>query len=108
MHLQRYRFTVEYKQGESNPADYLSRHPLPDPEVNNLTEHYIAYITHNAIPKAMTLEIENATAQDPVLQAIKSVLKTRNWHNQPADMARYGCMRGSGIVIPTMLQCKCD
>ena len=32
MELQQYRFTVEYRLGASNPADYASRHPIEDPE----------------------------------------------------------------------------
>ena len=32
LELQQYRFTVEYRPGSSNPADYASRHPVGDPE----------------------------------------------------------------------------
>ena len=31
MELQQYCFTVEYRPGASNPADYASRHPVGDP-----------------------------------------------------------------------------
>ena len=37
MYLQEFDFTVEYRPGKDNPADYMSRHPVHAPE--NTTNH---------------------------------------------------------------------
>jgi transposase InsO family protein len=126
MELQRYRFIVEYQPGPSNPADYASRHPTRSPtsEDNDIedADQYVSYITHNAIPKAMTLaEVETATANDPLLQAVMSCLRSGQWHQPPsgiscAELSRFElikdeltCMdtvvlKSNRIVIPTTLQ----
>ena len=73
LELQQYRFTVEYRPGSSNPADYASRHPVGDPESHSYdveSDEHISFVARNAVPKAETLsEIESATAKDPMLQA---------------------------------------
>ena len=58
LELQQYRFTVEYRPGASNPADYASRHPVGDPESQSYdveSEGHISLV---------------ATAKDPMLQAV--------------------------------------
>ena len=98
MELQQYRFTVEYRPGASNPADYASRHPVGDLESHNYeieSEDHISFITRNAVPKAVTLsEVESATATDPVLQAVMSAMKSGCWHKAPpgvslSELSRY-------------------
>ena len=37
MYLQEFDFTVEYRPGKGNPADYMSRHPVRAPE--NTTDY---------------------------------------------------------------------
>ena len=87
MELQQYRFTVEYRPGASNRADYTSRHPVGDLESHNYEiecEDHISFIARNAVPKAVTLsEVESATATDPVLQAVMSAMKCGCWHKAP-------------------------
>ena len=84
MELQQYRFTVEYRPGASNPADYASRHPIGDPEAQNYeseSEEHVSFVAKNAVPKAITLpEIKSATAKDPTLQAVMSAVKSGCWH----------------------------
>ena len=74
LELQQYCFTVEYRPGASNLADYVSRHLLGDPESHSYdveSEEHISFVARNAEPKAVTLsEIESATAKDPMLQAV--------------------------------------
>ena len=55
--LMPYDCQLVYRPGHDNPADYLSRHPLPDNDnaVVNSVEEYVNYICRNAVPKAMTL-----------------------------------------------------
>ena len=58
MELQQYRFTVKYRPGASNPADYASRHPVGDLESHNYEfefEDHISFIARNAVPTAVTL-----------------------------------------------------
>ncbi|XP_068734663.1 uncharacterized protein [Montipora capricornis] len=87
MGLQQYRFTVEYRPGASNPADYASRHPVGNLESHNYeieSEDNISFITRNAVPKAVTFsEVESATATDPVLIAVISAMKSDCWHEAP-------------------------
>jgi hypothetical protein len=128
MDLQHYRFTVEYQPGHSNPADYASRHPTSAPSQATVdsgrSEQYVAYVTENAIPKAMTLdEIQEATAHDKLIQAAMLALKSRQWHKPPpgvslAELSRLKnveseltcsdnvLLKSNRIVVPTKLQEK--
>lgn len=125
MELQQYRFTVEYRPGASNPADYASRHPVGDLESHNYeieSEDHIYFITRNAVPKAVTLsEVESATATDPVLQAVMSAMKSGCWHKAPpgvslSELSRYEqvkeqltctdtvLLKSDRLVVPASLQ----
>ncbi len=73
LRLQPYTFRLQYSPGATNPADMLSRLPLPTTvhRERNIAEEYVHYIARNAIPKAMTLpQLEQATARDPILQRV--------------------------------------
>ena len=89
--LQQYRFTVEYRSGASNPADYASRHPFGDPESHNCkveSDEHISFVARNAVPKAVTLsEIESASVKGPMLQAVMSAVKSGCWHKAPPDVS---------------------
>lgn len=123
--LQQYRFTVEYRPGPSNPADYPSRHPVGDPESQNFedeSEEHISFIAKNAVPKAVTLsEIESAVAKDPTLQAVMSAVKSGCWHKAPpnvslSELSRYEqvkeqltctdtvLLKSDRLVVPAALQ----
>ena len=125
LELQQYRFTVEYRPGASNPADYASRHPVGDPESHSYdveSEEHISFVARNAVPKAVTLcEIESATAKDPMLQAVMSAVKSGCWHKAPPDvslseLSRYEqvkeqltctdtvLLKSDRLVVPAMLQ----
>ena len=123
--LQQYRFTVEYRPGVSNPADYSSRHPMGDPESQKYedeAEEHIAFVAKNAVPKAVTLsEIESAVANDPTLQAVMSAVMSGCWHKAPpnvslSELSRYEkvkeqltcteslLLKADRIVVPASLQ----
>ena len=125
MDLQRYRFTVEYKPGPDNPADYTSRHPMSSEssdESFTTEDEYVSYVIKNAVPKAMTLtEVENATRQDSVLQAVMLSLKSGIWskptHNvSTSELSRFEkvkdeltcsdtiVLKANHIVVPSCLQ----
>ena len=66
LNLQEYDFIVAYEAGKFNPADYLSRHPLPTTERTSreerAAEQHINFVSANAVPKSMKLsEIQSAT-----------------------------------------------
>ena len=90
MELQQYRFTVEYRLGASNPADYASRHPVGDPEAHSYeadSEELVSFVARSAVPKPITLsEIESAIAKDPIVQAVMSAIKSGCWHKPPPDV----------------------
>jgi len=58
LRLQPYDFSVVYKAGASNPADYMSRHPTKSSvsAQEKITEEYVHFLTVNAVPKAMSME----------------------------------------------------
>jgi hypothetical protein len=115
LRLQPYTFRLKYSPGVTNPADMLSRLPVPTTVhcERNVAEEYVHYIARNAIPKTMTLtQLEQATARDPVLQQVHQSVISGNWQkNKETDP--YFCvvtatesllLRGSRIVIPASLQ----
>ena len=127
MELQRYRFTVEYQPGKTNPADYASRNPSINnegDETNTDVDAYVSYLVKNAVPKAMLLsEIKSATESDLLMKAVISCLQTGRWHIPPpgvslTELSRYEnvkseltynsdhniLLKSNQIVIPTTLQ----
>ena len=127
LRLQQYDFTVTYRPGEGNPADYLSRHPVTNlPYKRSVAEEYVNYIATNAVPKAMSLEeIKSVTEVDPTLQAVKACLQSGKWHTAKELFPTANCddlksfeklkseltetssgllLRGTRIVIPQELR----
>ena len=84
LRLQPYNFKVRYEPGKTNPADYISRHPLQDQPLRerNIAKKYVALLTASAVPVAMTLaEIQNATLADSTLQKIAELIRSQQWHS---------------------------
>ena len=127
MELQRYRFTVEYQLGKTNPADYASRHPPINnegDETNTDVDAYVSYLVKIAVPKAMSLsEIKSATKSDLLMKAVISCLQTGRWYILPpgvslTELSRYEnvkseltynsdhniLLKSNPIVIRTTLQ----
>ena len=120
LRLQPYNMTVVYRPGATNPADYLSRHPLtPANESNrNVTEDYVHYVKDNAIPMALTeAEIKDAANQDDTIQHLKQVIQSgRNWDkNDPVLKPYYKIqqeltvaddliLRGHRLLVPEKLR----
>ena len=89
--LQPYNFTVMYRAGKDNPADYMSRHPSITTQQSSreakVAEEYINFVTTNAVPKALSVdEIKSATKGDSSLQATIASQKwpmAQSWTQSP-------------------------
>ena len=83
LRLQQYNFNIKYKPGKSNAADYMSRHPYMKSTMfkhAEIAEHYVHYISENAVPKAMTIqEIADSTSKDAELPSVITAVKTNKW-----------------------------
>ena len=130
LRLQPYQITVKYSRGETNPADYLSRHPAKNAaqttHQQKVAEEYINYLATTSTPKALkTQDIEAATQADATLQGIAEAIVKGNWHlvvKRPSvDPTEFRLLervkdelavsasgnlilRGTRIVIPKSLQ----
>lgn len=123
LRLQAYIFTVKYKPGPTNIADYLSRHPLPSQSdrERQVAEEYVNYLVGHAVPKAMTLqEIDLACQADPVMQRLRLAITTDKWPSHDPALDPFNrvkleltaasdsniVLRGTRIVIPKCLQSR--
>lgn len=130
LRLQPYNFRVEYRKGADNPADYMSRHPLPvqssqNTRASKVAEEYVNFVALQATPKAMTLqEIQRETLKDTILQQVSAHIINNSWRfitdRSPgaAALKPYKLvsdeltvstgndiiLRGTRIVIPAALQ----
>jgi hypothetical protein len=91
LRLQPYSPTIVYQKGSTNPADYLSRHPLPLMErVSNeerISEQYINFISAQAIPRAMSRkEILEAMEKDHTMVAVRELIKSDRWYQTDNPM----------------------
>ena len=82
LRLMPYDYTLVYRPGADNPADFLSRHPGGRAPHNPQAEAYVNYICSNAIPKAMTLQqVQSASKTDLTMHALKEAITSDNWQN---------------------------
>ncbi|PIK41369.1 hypothetical protein BSL78_21779 [Apostichopus japonicus] len=131
LRLQDYNFKLEYKPGKDNPADYMSRHPIPEGSTDNsiritqAAEEYVNFLMEHSVPKAMTLkEIREASKSDAILCKVSSAVVDNTWQQILRECSEEECatirkfynirdeltankdilLRGSRIVIPKSLQ----
>lgn len=130
--LQEYTYILEYQPGKQNPADYLSRHPLPctrqSTREEKMAEEHINFISEHATPKTILLgDIKAETLKDETLQTCISALRSGKWQEAienakgtPAEKPLRSLhhiedelsfaqsdnilLRGNRIVIPKSLQ----
>ena len=110
LRLQAYTFTVKYKPGPTNIADYLSRHPLPSqPQRERLiAEEYVNYLVGHDVPKAMTLkEINLACQTDPVMQRLRQAITTGVWPADDPDLMPFGAKSSWSQQQQTILTLSC-
>ena len=127
LRLSPYQVTVKYRPGHDNPADYMSRDPLPDDRTESEREvdFYVNYVATNSVPKTIMFEeIKTATIQDPTLQEVYKRICDGKWH-EPVPSGIDGnivdrfrnikeelcastegdfLLRGTRLVIPESLQ----
>ena len=116
LRLQRYEFSIRHKPGESNMADYLSRHPqsavLTKP--TDECEAYVNLICDSSRPPSISRElIASTTLSDTTLTEVKKMLRGEA-HQAPqlfVAMRNDLCVSSDGlvlrrntIVIPTALK----
>jgi hypothetical protein len=106
LRLQPYKFCVKYSPGIGNPADVLSRLPLPNATTNTrkTAEKYVQLST-----------IKEATNQDPVLQFLRECIMKNNLPKVSMTRPYHGIrheltviddiiLRVSRILMPTSLR----
>ena len=117
LRLQQYNFRVMYKRGSQNPADFLSRHPVPSTKPHtNVADTYVNFLTVTAVPPALTVsEVGEATSKDTVLCLVREAIQTGQWSNTQLkqfklikddltiDYDNNVLLRGTRIVIPISL-----
>ena len=112
-----------YRPGSTNPADFLSRHPVKPTSVRGrkVTEDYVNYICESACLKPMPLcKVINETQSDPMMRNVIDCVIHGNWHRYERceEIASYRqlaselsvsenglLLRGHRIVLPTCLCC---
>ena len=84
-YLQEFNFTVEYRPGKDNPADYMSRHPVRAPEnttdykEQKQTEDAVNSIVRRNVPESLSVEeVRTATVNDPVLLEVMDIVQNVN------------------------------
>ena len=120
LRLPPYTFSVVYKPGKENPADFLSPHPALESTSKHaaLADEYVNLLAISAVPKAMTMsEIQIATDADKALQSLRAAIRHNMWDcdlvkpyrnikDELTVAPQNIVLRGSRIVIPTSLQQK--
>ena len=118
LRLEPFNFEIEYRPGESNIADPMSR--LCDKagsqkeQVLDDTGEYIAMIAQQAVPEAMTWqEIKSCSDNCSIVQEMKEALRTGRWEKCSASIKSVRSelsecdgviLRGKRIFIPPNLQ----
>ena len=89
LRLQPYSYTIKYKAGKDNPADYMSTHPIVGStphRSSRMAEEYVNFIVDNAVPKAMTLkEVQTETKKDSALCKVMQSICAGHWQHPPHD-----------------------
>ena len=121
LHLQNYNFTVHYRKGAENIADFLSRirHEQSNNNVHykNLTNEYCNFIILQAIPKTLSLaEIQEHTKLHNTLNLVVKALKSNKWESDEVQSFKQirneltehnsKLIHENRIVLPQSLQKK--
>ena len=118
LQLQGYTFKYIWEPGNTNPADYNSRHPDSQDTANqdNDEELCVYSIVTEAMPQALSVDtIRKATQEDKDLSLLYTAISARQKGPQTTSLTPYAkiydelttetglIIRGHRIVIPTAL-----
>ena len=83
MYLQQFKYSLEYKAGSHNAADYLSRHAIHwsavDEKNSQIREEIVNVIINDTTPKAITLpQIQEATKQVKIMSKLIKLFQSGN------------------------------
>lgn len=87
LRLSQFDYEIVHRPGETNVADYYSRHPvkttredfLEEVRASSETERYINAIAVSSLPRSVTVdEIREATKSDPEIQELLKCLGKKN------------------------------
>ena len=117
LRLQQYNYTVKYRPGTGNPADFLSRAPTSNSPDQSVAEEYVNLVAKMAIPITIQLsEIQEATMKDKELQLVQRALKTGRWNDKSIsvylavreEITRVNgvLLRGQRLIIPYSLRSR--
>ena len=85
LRLQPYALSLLYRPGKSNPADYMSRHPMNTTKQSSreqkIADECVNVIANTSTPVAVTLtELKEATLKDRTLQTVSDIVESVRWH----------------------------
>ena len=91
LRLSQYSYSVTYRPGKDNPADYLSRNPFASKLCDDIAENYVRFVIQHSLPRALTLdEVQRATSADATLQAVRCGVETGQWNvNENVNIADF-------------------
>ena len=115
MRLQQYDFVLHHRNGEGNPADILSRQPLPQTSSKcGVADQYVNFMETKSVPKSMSVDqISSETHNDKQLQEVSACLKSGVWpkscpyysvRHELSETDNGVILRGTKIVMPKSLQ----
>jgi hypothetical protein len=117
LYLQQFKYCMTHTPGESNPADALSRLPIPSsptPSNHVSTESFVYSVVKDAVPVAIDpRHIESESEKDEMLQEVRNAIAYSDWRKLKGTLykalreelwtAGKLVMRGSRIVMPASL-----
>ena len=126
LRLMGYDFEIVHKPGANNIADYLSRHPVGAPLLDDVDkiERHVNFISGHAIPKTMSREeLVEHTSKDATLEVLKDVISGKRSFDDDGTTrdvkVDYGrifselsvtsdslVMRGERLILPGSLQAR--
>ena len=125
LRLSQFDYTIEHQPGESNVADYFSRHPDPATDLSKLeeeqlNEHYVNVIVESSMPAAITItEMASETLSDDELQQLVKYMRSDGRAPLPDALKQYSSvvselseasngviLRGRQILVPRSLRAR--
>ena len=99
LRLQPYSFKGEYRAGDENHADYMSRHPTNESisTRSKISEEHVNFVPKHPVPRAMMLkEIIEGTNADKRFNGLQPAIRFNQWDS---DIVRAS---GAGPTTPTL------